>query len=285
MALVAHPPSNELKQLVAQLGGTWSGNIATCKCPAHNDKTPSLNIRQGDKSLLVTCHAGCHRIEVLKAIVRTTNYQPTMFSIPELATPPDKFVHWSIWQAGQPIEGTIAEQYFRETRNIWGPINNVRFHPRCPLGPKGSTLFLPAAIVAMHKGRRIEAIQRIFIDPHTRNYTQKLCLGRSLGSVWTNNMIGSTIALGEGMETSAAYTTLTGTPAWAAMGARRLDQANFPPEVECVILLEEHDPESAYRCNIAEETYRASGLKVLRDSSPLGTNDWADCLTRTKRNR
>jgi regulator of protease activity HflC (stomatin/prohibitin superfamily) len=29
------------------------------KCPAHNDRTPSLSIREGDRAVLVKCWAGC----------------------------------------------------------------------------------------------------------------------------------------------------------------------------------------------------------------------------------
>lgn len=38
-------------------------------CPAHNDKSPSLSIRQtGDSRILIHCFAGCSALDVLAAV-------------------------------------------------------------------------------------------------------------------------------------------------------------------------------------------------------------------------
>lgn len=47
MPLTARRPSQEIVDIVGALGGTWSGNVAMCRCPAHSDRDPSLSIRQG----------------------------------------------------------------------------------------------------------------------------------------------------------------------------------------------------------------------------------------------
>jgi hypothetical protein len=70
MTLIANRPSQKLVDLVGALGGTWHGNVATCRCPAHADGTPSLSLRQGDRGLLVTCFAGCDPIDVLRELDR-----------------------------------------------------------------------------------------------------------------------------------------------------------------------------------------------------------------------
>lgn len=38
------------------------------RCPAHDDHDPSLSFRNGDRTLVVKCHAGCTRQEVLTAL-------------------------------------------------------------------------------------------------------------------------------------------------------------------------------------------------------------------------
>ena len=38
---------------------TRSGDDYACRCPAHDDNKPSLSICEGDKGLLLNCHAGC----------------------------------------------------------------------------------------------------------------------------------------------------------------------------------------------------------------------------------
>ena len=70
MPLTARRPSQELVNIVGSLGGTWSGYVAMCRCPAHADSDPSLSIRQGDRSILVTCFAGCAREDVLRELGR-----------------------------------------------------------------------------------------------------------------------------------------------------------------------------------------------------------------------
>ena len=38
----------------------WRGSDrATICCPAHDDKTPSLDVSVGDRAILLHCHAGC----------------------------------------------------------------------------------------------------------------------------------------------------------------------------------------------------------------------------------
>ena len=44
---------------VRQRGAKWSG-----RCPAHDDRTPSLSISEGDKGVLLKCWAGCTTQEI-----------------------------------------------------------------------------------------------------------------------------------------------------------------------------------------------------------------------------
>ena len=70
MPLIAKRPSQDLVDLVGALGGTWSGYVAMCRCPAHSDRDPSLSLRQGDRGILVNCFAGCSREDVLRELRR-----------------------------------------------------------------------------------------------------------------------------------------------------------------------------------------------------------------------
>ena len=45
-----------------------SGANYTARCPAHQDRAPSLSIREGDDRLLLFCHAGCDQDSILDAI-------------------------------------------------------------------------------------------------------------------------------------------------------------------------------------------------------------------------
>ena len=280
MPLVSNHPSSDLRTLVARLGGKWSGTTAMCHCPAHADRTPSLAIRQGDRGILVTCHAGCDATDVLRALRR----------IAELPTigPADvsglqarqSSAYLAIWQAGRQIEGTLAERYVRQVRNIWAPLDDLRYHPRCPRGQGRLVQFQPALLVAMRRAGEIVAIQRIFLDPSTAHYTEKLVLGRAIGAAWTNGPPGKTIGLCEGFETAAAYTSLTGIQAWSSMGAKRFHQVEIPTSVERVILLADNDPEGRRAEARAREALARPGLAIDTEWPPGRMNDWAQILKR-----
>jgi len=48
------------------LGGRKAGSGWTACCPAHDDRTPSLSLRDSDDGkVLVRCHAGCDQDEVI----------------------------------------------------------------------------------------------------------------------------------------------------------------------------------------------------------------------------
>jgi hypothetical protein len=278
MRTIANKPTTETLRLVDRLGGTWHGNVASCRCPAHDDRTPSLSIRQGDRSILVTCFAGCRSEDVLREIARLGEIPVCDPSRVERTSEPKGNPHWAIWQSAVPISGTLGERYLSEIRGLILPLAHIRFHPRCPRGKGALVRYEPALIVAMHHDRRITAIQRLFLDPETARCTAKIVLGRSIGAAWTNGQSSERIAIAEGFETGAAYTQLKGIPAWSAMGARRLPQLWLPPEVRTIILLRDNDPEGVAAERKAALAYRERGFSVEFDPPPPAANDWADLL-------
>ena len=280
MTLVLNSPTAQLRALVAQMGGTWFGHTAMCRCPCHADRTPSLSIRQGDRAILVTCHAGCDSRDVLKALRRIADLPSFDGSRVSPSLEPRVKAHLTIWRAGRPIEGTLAERYIREVRHIWAPLEDLRFHPRCPRGKGRLASFEPALLIAMRKAGAIAAIQRIFLDPSTSDYTEKRVLGQAIGAACTNGSPGKTIGICEGFETAAAYTSLTGIQAWATMGAKRFHQVDIPASVETVILLADNDPEGRHARDRALEAYCRPGLSIETEWPPGRMNDWAQLLKR-----
>ncbi|WP_240950202.1 toprim domain-containing protein [Novosphingobium sp. ERN07] len=132
----------------------------------------------------------------------------------------------------------------------------------------------------MRKAGAIAAIQRIFLDPSTADYTEKRVLGQAIGAAWTNGLPGKTIGICEGFETAAAYTSLTGIQAWAMMGAKRFHQVDIPVSVETVILLADNDAEGRRARERAAESYRRPGLAIETEWPPGRMNDWAQLLKR-----
>ena len=60
------------------LGGRQAGGTWMARCPAHEDREPSLSISAGkDGKVLVRCHAGCDQRDVIAALRQRGLWQTT----------------------------------------------------------------------------------------------------------------------------------------------------------------------------------------------------------------
>jgi hypothetical protein len=277
MPLTAKRPSQELVDIVGALGGTWSGHVAMCRCPAHADSDPSLSIRQGDRGILVTCFAGCSREDVLRELRRVRPGQH--YALPDPARAPRPANVERIWDQAVDVRGTLAERYL-ERRHLIPVPPDVRYHPRCPYLPNPKTVFLPALLIAVREIRRLVAIQRIFLDDATANYVRKVMLGTPLSGAWRGREGGTQLAIAEGFETAAAFTLLNNISCSAALGARRLDKLAIPAHVTSLLIAEDNDIEGRRAGMLAEQHYVRPGLSIHRFPPPAQFKDWAQMLDR-----
>jgi len=58
----------DAERIATALNGKRSGNKWMAQCPAHDDRKPSLSIRDGDNGVLVHCFAGCSQTAVIDAL-------------------------------------------------------------------------------------------------------------------------------------------------------------------------------------------------------------------------
>jgi hypothetical protein len=275
MPLTARRPSQDLVDLVGALGGEWHGPMAMVRCPAHDDREPSLSLRQGDRGILVNCFAGCDPTDILLELRRvksTGTHRP----------PPEWHPRGTpnvarLWDMAVPVEGTIAAAYLAY-RHLPLGLADLRYLARCPLGPAKRAVFRPAMLVAVREGRALRAIQRIFLAPGGHGYEQKLMLGRPGQGAWQDGPVGLTLAIAEGFETAAAFATLSGLPCWASLGAKRLHQLRLPPTITRLVIARDNDPEGQRAANRAAEAYARPGLIIRQAPPPAPDKDWAKRL-------
>ena len=63
------PASASAEELTRALDGRWYGSYGQARCPAHDDRNPSLTVRDGeDGKVLVFCNAGCSQYDVVVAL-------------------------------------------------------------------------------------------------------------------------------------------------------------------------------------------------------------------------
>jgi len=270
---VALRPTQETIAIVTALRGKWHGSYALCHCPAHDDRTPSLSVRQGHRGLLVHCFAGCEPEDVLREIARLPGgSQPPAPSIGAYAAP-SRSNPRRLWENGVPVSGTLGARYLIK-RHLPIDLPDIRFHPKCPLGRKPRTRFLPALLVALRERRELVAVQRIFLDLETAACTGKMLLGRPGGAAWRTSGSVSTLALAEGFEDAAAFTKLTGIPCWAALGAARLPRLHLPNGLERLIVAPDHDKAGRMAERKSRAAYHRAGL-AIETRYPRPFKDWA----------
>jgi len=275
-------------ELVTRLGGIWRHHGGMCRCPAHADRTPSLSVRIGDRSLLFKCFAGCTGVEIMRAIRRLNFDVPVSAAASSIAAS-DRDVAMaerarSLWDEARPIEGTPAAAYLA-SRGILNLSPALRFHSRTPLGRGRAVRFRPALIAAIQERSSVVAVQRIFLDPHqarlaTDMSKAKLALGRPLSGSVRLHLAGNCLGIAEGVETAESAAVLLGIPVWATLGAERLARIAIPDSVERLILLPDDDPAG----RLAEQQARIAYARVDRTIETLWPwhrlNDWNRVLLR-----
>ena len=107
------------------LGGRKAGGGWTARCPAHDDRTPSLSIRDADNGrVLVHCHAGCDQERVIATLRTRGLWVQNSAHLPSRPSPrvvverqPDQDdakrseAALAIWRLSMPAEGRLVETY------------------------------------------------------------------------------------------------------------------------------------------------------------------------------
>lgn len=273
-----YEPTPETLAIVQRLGGVWSSGHAMVRCPVHEDRTPSLSIRQGRATLLVHCFAGCDGADVVRAIRRVLGRPISRKpGVPEsLNSRAVPFLH--LWNEARPVEGTLGERYLREVRGIDFIPPDVRFHTRCPMGRGRTTRFLPALLVGVFRRERAVAIQRLFLDPETAARTHRMMLGNSRGGTWPAHFAGTSMTIAEGFETACAYRQLTGLEAGTCFGIRNFAHFELAAGTNAIILLPDNDPEGRGFADRAVAIRRKTGAPASVTLCPSQYDDWAEII-------
>jgi hypothetical protein len=104
--------------LTKRMGGRWHGSYGAARRPVHDDRDPSLSIRDGERSVLVKCYAGSDPHEVVAALQRDRRWRVIRDPHPEKRKPKrnaqdTRRYLLSIWHECRLISGTPAERYLR----------------------------------------------------------------------------------------------------------------------------------------------------------------------------
>lgn len=278
----------EGRELVERLGGRWTASGGLCRCPAHDDRRPSLSVRVGRTSLLLHCFAGCAAAEVLKALRAAGRPLETLRDGFKVSKPPPCRAIGAarsldsarrIWSDARPVAGTPAERYLK-SRGFRVGSTELRYHPRTPHGPYPRTVFRPALIAAVREEGGLVAIHRTFLDRRRNRLApieEPRCgLGRFGRGAVRLGGIAARLGLAEGIETALSASLLFGIPCWATLGTERFRLVELPPDVTELVLFLDNDAGGRRAEALARESFAHLLIEAHYPRRPGA--DWNDVL-------
>jgi putative DNA primase/helicase len=281
------------KTIANALGGVKVGEGWMARCPAHDDRRPSLSIRAGAfGKVLVRCHAGCEQTQVIAALRLQGVWEENVgrrFSrraSPVTAKEPDQDetmrteAALAIWRATTPAANTAVEEYLSARGLHLSPPPSIRFHAGLK-HPSGS--FWPAVVALVTHGTdgMPLAVHRTFL---TRDGTgkapvvpQRMMFGPCRGGVVRLGRPRDWLMVGEGIETCLAAMQATGNVAWAALSTTGLRSLDLPRDLRDVIVLADGDEPGEAAARHCARRWKREGRRVRIARPPQGM-DFNDLL-------
>jgi hypothetical protein len=156
---------------------------------------------------------------------------------------------------------------------------SLRWHPRCPR-PHGEPMPAMVALVE-HVARGIVGIHRTYLTPDHRRH-DRASLGAIGGGAVRFGMPrgGEWLAVGEGIESTAAAVVACGMPGWAALSEGGIRALMLPPEATHVLICADHDASGtgARAAHHAAARWLAEGRRVRIAMPAVVDTDLANVL-------
>jgi putative DNA primase/helicase len=274
------------------LGGRKAGAAWMAKCPAHEDREPSLSIKDADNgNVLVHCHAGCDQQQVIATLRarglwekagrrhgRVIGSQSGATNDQGRGYGNRAHAALRMWKATVPADGTMVETYLRSRGIVMSVPPTLRFHTAIK-HPHGQLWPAMVALVTRGVDDAPIAIHRTFIarDGHGKAPVEpsKMMLGPCHGGVVRLGEVRDALMVGEGIETCLAAMQATGHAAWAALSTSGLRSLDLPDGVRDVIVLADGDDpgESAARDCAWRWTRKGRRVRIARPPHGMDFND------------
>ncbi len=288
------------QEIVKTLGGSWHGSYGTARCPAHDDREPSLSIRDGiDGEPVFNCFANCDWRDI-KDVLRARGllpergrgrgHQRCRYRPPTAPKPRPVDVDQQQrmefarrkWNEAIPLTDSPADVYLRGRGLEPGPDGwppSLRYHSSVKHGPTG--LYLPAMLgaVAIYPSREVVGLHRTFLRADGKDKApvsgNKMMLGRCGGGAVRLAPAGPELVLSEGIETGLSVQQATGLPVWATLSTSGLRAVILPIEVETVIVAADGDEAGEKAAQAAARRFIAEGrtVKIARPPQGMDFND------------
>lgn len=286
---------SEAASIARALHGRRSGSRYLCRCPAHEDRDPSLSIWDGDDAIVVKCFAGCPSVEVLAALRRLGLLDDRRQRDRPLLKPPTPRpapsepptgLRWSgralaIWRRTVPIAGTVVDVYLRSRGCVRPSGDDVQYLPATERHPwpamvsrvtdlvTGEPLTLHLTFLQLDGSDKapVEKPKRLLAGHTKRGGVIRLC---------PDAEVTMALGLSEGVETALAVVAAGWGPVWSAIDAGNLASLPVVSGIEALTIYADHDEAGLRAGHELAGRWRAAGREARVVPPPLAGTDWAD---------
>jgi len=292
------------EQIISALGG----RNGKCKCPAHDDRDPSLSVSEQNGKVLVKCHAGCSQDAVINALrARGLWYKkgdkspaaptrkPSTDDDLKLAENAKWMKAWhilrraSIYSNENPEKRKeILGRYFKGRCIDKIPVNAMLLSPSDTerlIGKRFPALVLPitnsarrlqgAAVTLLSK----DGSTKLAIDKPKRIFGKMKQGFVQLGVIERDGPL----VVGEGIETVLSAKQIARIPAALAAFIVTNKDVELPHCAELIVAGDNDGPGRLAASAVAEHHAVSGRAGTVRVAFPPGVNDWNDALRKVNR--
>jgi putative DNA primase/helicase len=284
------PVGDNVEVLLDRLEGVRPAgpNSWVARCPAHDDRDPSLSVALKDGRVLVHCFAGCAPDEVLGAVGLTwkdlraylspfpSRPKPRPKPEPEAPSPEDLERWERLWEAAKP-DHPLLRRYLRARGLSLEPPPTLR------------VAFLrgePVMVARVEGEGGLLGLHLTTLEPDGRGRKEKRLARGSRPKGGAIRLFpleeGQPLALAEGIETALAVREVTGWPVWATIAASFMKEVVVPHEVKEVVIAADHDKAGLEAAHALARRLLREGRRVRIAVPPEEGYDWLDVLARVK---
>ena len=279
----------EFCELISALKAEPSGRDGwyQARCPAHEDRHPSLSIKEGDWGVVLHCFAGCSREMIIDTLEPIGLWPVHTVRRNQPENPP-----WRGQSIGREVfdklndelispNNSRVERYLRQRGIEVRVLNDIAHHRSLWHAPTRTTWPAMVACVRDVHGAPI-ALHRTYLDYHTLPAKapvepNRMLLGSARGGAIRLAHAAPKLMIGEGIETVAAAMRMFGLPGWSAVSAGNLANVELPEIVREVIILADNDTPGIRAAVRAAQQFLRQGRQASV-VKPSEHNDFNDLL-------
>jgi putative DNA primase/helicase len=286
----APPINRSADAIIAALGG--NPDTGMCRCPAHDDKTPSLHVSEGYKGAVWRCFAGCSQDAVLAALRARGLLPQNGNAMPRTNRRQD-----------ERDDGEDELERFRRAMGILRAVVQAKAGPPTDyLESRGIKLMpecamlLPAKESARLTGKRFPAMvlpiitdglltgaHITWLTPDMKGKCAMEAPRRTYGFLKGGFVCCAppdphgSLVVGEGMESTLSAMQLAELPGVAALSANNMSAVRLPACKEVIIASDADEVGRKAAAQLAERLeYEGHKVRVARP--PIEGADWNDRL-------